>query len=112
MLTAQGMEAGVEALDGQSATLESEVQMTGRGTFHEESTITYGRLGQVTFTTVGRGIIGTSSLDNLQRGGNHPGDNGGEGRFAGATGLIISNFAISPEGTVVDNHFARLFLPS
>jgi hypothetical protein len=112
VLTAQGVEASVEAVDGESAAFESEVQMTGQGTFHEEGTITYGRLGKVAFTTVGQGIIGPSSLDNLQRGAIIWEIMGGEGQFAGATGLITSNFTLSPEGTVVDNHFARLFLPS
>jgi hypothetical protein len=37
---------------------------------------------------------------------------GGKGRFAGARGLITSSFAVSPDGLVVDHHWARLFLPS
>ena len=36
---------------------------------------------------------------------------GGTGRLAGARGLITSNFTVSGEGEVVDDHFVRLYLP-
>ena len=35
---------------------------------------------------------------------------GGDGVFAGAQGLITSNFTVSVDGDVVDNHVARLYL--
>jgi hypothetical protein len=34
----------------------------------------------------------------------------GEGQFAGATGLITSNFFVSSTGEVTDNHFGVLFV--
>jgi hypothetical protein len=36
---------------------------------------------------------------------------GGEGRLAGAQGLITSNFTVGAHGEVVDDQFARLFVP-
>jgi hypothetical protein len=36
---------------------------------------------------------------------------GGAGSFAGARGLITSNFVASAQGEVVDNQFARLYVP-
>jgi hypothetical protein len=36
---------------------------------------------------------------------------GGDGRFAGARGVITSNFTVSAEGEVVDHHVSRLYLP-
>jgi hypothetical protein len=36
----------------------------------------------------------------------------GRGQFAGATGLITSNFTVGSKGEVVDNHYVRLFLPA
>ena len=36
---------------------------------------------------------------------------GGEGRFAGARGLITSNFTVTPDGLVTDDHVTRLYLP-
>jgi hypothetical protein len=35
---------------------------------------------------------------------------GGDGLFAGAQGLITSNFTVNLEGDVVDHHVARLYL--
>jgi hypothetical protein len=35
----------------------------------------------------------------------------GEGHLAGAQGLITSNFTVGPQGEVVDDEFARLFVP-
>jgi hypothetical protein len=37
---------------------------------------------------------------------------GGAGRFAGAQGLITSNFTVGPDGLVTDDHFVRLYLPA
>jgi len=37
---------------------------------------------------------------------------GGDGWLTGARGLITSNFVASADGQVVDNHFARIYLPS
>jgi hypothetical protein len=36
---------------------------------------------------------------------------GGDGRFAGARGLITSNFTVSAAGEVIDEHVTRLYLP-
>jgi len=36
---------------------------------------------------------------------------GGTGWLAGARGLITSNFIASAQGDVVDNQFARFYLP-
>jgi len=35
----------------------------------------------------------------------------GEGQLAGARGLITSNFVASAQGEVIDNQFARFYLP-
>jgi len=35
----------------------------------------------------------------------------GDGAFAGARGLITSNFTVNADGEVIDDHFARLYLP-
>jgi hypothetical protein len=36
---------------------------------------------------------------------------GGDGWFAGARGLITSNFVASGGGEVIDNQFARIYVP-
>jgi hypothetical protein len=107
-----GLRATVEAADGGSATFESEVQITGERTFVESGSIAYGEAGHVSFKTVGQGMLGPSPVGGLQRGAVIWEVTKGEGRFAGAQGLITSNFTVGAEGEVTDNHFARLFLPS
>jgi hypothetical protein len=36
---------------------------------------------------------------------------GGDGAFAGARGLITSNFTVGADGDVVDDHVVRVYLP-
>jgi hypothetical protein len=35
----------------------------------------------------------------------------GEGQFAGASGLITSNFFVGAQGEVIDHHFGVIFVP-
>ena len=86
--------------------------MTGKGTFVESGTISYGDAGQVTFRTVGQGVTGPSAIAGLRHGAVIWEVTQGEGRLAGARGFITSNFTVGPDGQVTDNHFVRLFLPS
>ena len=67
-LTAKGVQAKAESRPGPRATFESEVQMTGAGTFIESGRISYGKAGGVTFKTAGHGVLGASGVDGLQRG--------------------------------------------
>jgi hypothetical protein len=34
----------------------------------------------------------------------------GEGQFAGASGLITSNFTLNATGELIDNHFGLIFV--
>ena len=106
-----GVRAAVETFAGESAVLESRVERFPDGTFVEDGTITYGTAGSITFDTVGRGHVGPAA----DGGGSHGvvmwRVTGGDGRFAGAQGLITSNFTVTPDGQVTDNHFTRLYLP-
>jgi len=86
--------------------------MTGAGTFIESGRISYGKAGGVAFKTAGHGVLGASGVDGLQRGAVIWEVTEGRGQFAGATGLITSNFTVGSKGEVVDNHYVRLFLPA
>jgi hypothetical protein len=102
--------ARVEAVPGETAVLDSHVERFGDGTFVEDGTITYGGCGSVTFATVGRGTVHPGAAPGWVHGAVVWTVTGGEGRFAGARGLITSNFAVSGEGDVIDVHVARLAL--
>ncbi len=111
VLKADGVQASIESAGGGSASFQSEVEIVADGAFVESGSITYGDAGSVTFKTVGRGILGPSPAGGLQRGAVIWEVTGGDGRFKGAQGLITSNFTVGAAGEVVDNHFARFFLP-
>ena len=106
-----GVVAAVEPVAGESAVLEAEVERAADGTFTERGAIVYGSLGRITFTTLGRGVVGPAPLSGWMRGGVVWEVTGGEGGLAGARGLITSNFTVHTDGTVVDHHVARLYLP-
>src|SRR5262245_21194034 len=111
VLSRGGVEARIETQAGESAVLESRVERFGDGTFVEDGIITYGSAGSVTFETIGRGWVGPSPLAGWVVGGVVWNITNGEGAFAGARGLIASNFPGKTDGVVVDNHVTRLYLP-
>jgi hypothetical protein len=111
VLGGAGIAAGVEVLDGDEAVLESEVRREPDGTFVESGTITYGALGRIRFSTIGRGHVGPAPMPGWQWGTVMWTVTDGDGRMAGARGLITSSFAVSADGLVVDAQYARIHLP-
>ena len=111
LLGPDGIVAGVEPVSGDEAVMESTVERFSDGSFVEEGAITYGRLGEVSFSTVGKGSVGPSPVEGWAHGAVMWIVTGGIGWLAGARGLITSNFVASAQGDVVDNQFARLYLP-
>jgi len=111
ILGPDGVSGAVEAVAGESAVLESRVERSPDGTFVEDGTITYGRAGSISFDTVGRGHVGPAPGGHGSHGVVMWRITGGDGRFTGAQGLITSNFTVSPDGLVTDDHFTRLYLP-
>ena len=111
ILTAGGIQASVESAGAGSASFQSEVEIVGEGMFIESGTIRYGDAGKVSFRTVGRGTLGPSPIAEVQRGAVMWEVTGGDGRLAGAQGLITSNFTVDAKGEVVDDQFARLYVP-
>lgn len=96
--------------NNETVSFESEVALTG-GTFEEHGSIRYGDRGQVKFETVGDGRIGPSPITDIMAGAVIWTVTEGDGEFKGAKGYITSNFTVSGEGDVVDNHYARIYLP-
>ena len=112
LIAPDGVSGAVEALPGESAVLESRVERFPDGSFVEDGTITYGSAGSITFDTLGRGHVGPAADGSGSHGVVMWRVTGGEGRFAGARGLITSNFTVTPDGRVTDNHFTRFYLPA
>ena len=111
LLGADGVVGRVEGRAGETAVLEARVQRFADGTFVEEGSIRYGAAGGITFVTVGRGFVGPSPHEGSSAGGVVWRVTGGDGTFTLARGLITSNFTVTADGDVVDDHFARIYLP-
>ncbi len=105
-----GVSALIETVPGESAVLESRVERLADGSFVEDGTITYGGAGSIVFDTVGRGHVGPAPDGRGSHGVVMWRITRGDGRFAGAQGLITSNFTVTPDGVVTDDHVARLYL--
>jgi hypothetical protein len=105
-----GITTLVEVLPGEVAVLESRVERSPDGTFVEDGTITYGSAGSISFDTVGRGHVGPAADGRGSHGVVMWRVTGGEGRFAGARGFITSNFTVTADGLVTDDHYARLYV--
>ena len=107
-----GVESAADTIDGERAVLESRVERFADGSFVEDGTIAYGLAGTISFVTVGRGSVGPSPIPGWVHGAVIWSVTGGDGVFAGAQGLITSNFVVSAGGDVVDNHFTRIYVPT
>jgi hypothetical protein len=96
---------------GGEALFESEVTFTGETSFKEAGTIRFGDSSHsLRFSTIGQGFLGQSPEPTLQHGSVMWRVDGGEGQFAGASGIITSNFTLSTTGEVTDNHFGVIFV--
>jgi hypothetical protein len=104
-----GVAGDFQAAEGGRASFESEVRITGDTSFQEKGTISMGK-SRLHFSTVGQGYLGESPDPKVRHGAVIWRIDRGEGRFLGATGLITSNFIVTDEGEVTDNHFGVLFL--
>jgi hypothetical protein len=109
-LRADGVHARIDAGSGETAVLDARVQRFSDGTFVEEGTIRYGAAGAITFETIGRGWVGPGPRPGSNAGAVLWSVRGGDGAFAGARGLIASNFTVSADGDVVDDHVARIYI--
>jgi hypothetical protein len=105
-----GLTGSLQPTDGGTATFESEVTFTSETEFQEIGTITFGAGNVLRFGTVGSGHLGGSADPSLQHGTVMWQVRGGEGQFAGATGLITSNFFVGADLAVTDHHFGVIFV--
>ena len=109
---AGGVNGVLQPAAGGPAAFESQVTFTGENAFQEVGRITFGEGGhRLFFSTVGQGYIAPSAESGLQHGAVIWQVERGEGQFAGASGLITSNFSVRATGEVTDNHFGVIFVP-
>jgi hypothetical protein len=111
MVGPDGLTGTLEPAAGGAATFTSEVTFTGETSFQEIGTITFGAGNTLQFATVGQGYLAPSADPGRKQGAVTWVVEGGEGQFAGASGLITSNFFVDAQLGVVDHHFGVLLLP-
>ena len=105
-----GVRGEVEEVGGQRACFESKVAMTSASSFQESGSIRFGENGHLLrFSTLGEGHVAPSPAPGLVHGSVVWRVDGGEGQFAGASGLITSNFTLSDAGEVIDNQFGVIW---
>ena len=108
--------AALTPLPGDSAAMETSVVLDPSGeTFQETGTITFNgaKPSQLSFDTVGKGIVlgAVPGGKELKHGVVNWRITGGTGQFEGASGTISSSFLFDPQGALVDNHLALVWLP-
>ncbi len=106
-----GLMGTLRPADGAEATFESDVTFTSETGFQEVGTITFGEGNVLRFGTVGTGYLGAGDNPARKHGTVMWRIEGGEGQFAGATGLITSNFFVGDDLAVTDHHFGVIFVP-
>jgi hypothetical protein len=111
MVGPEGVAGTINPAAGGVAEFKSEVTFTGESSFLESGTITFGDSGhELRFSTVGQGYLGPSPEAGVQHGAVIWRIDDGEGQFAGAHGLITSNFLVGPNGEVTDHHLGIIYL--
>ena len=106
--------SGGTAFDLERASYSNRVTHTSGSTFSEIGTIRFGEVGDEVdiVTPVGDGTLGASADAELKHGAVVYRIVRGRGRFAGASGLITSNFLIhAATGEFEERQVAVVFLP-
>ena len=106
-----GLTGTVQPAPGGAATFESEVTMTGESSFLESGAIAFGNGHRFRFSTIGQGYVAAGAEPGTSHGTVMWHIDGGEGQFAGATGLITSNAILDASLGVVDHQFGVIYVP-
>jgi hypothetical protein len=106
---AEGVHGTLQLIEGGQAAFESTMTFTEETAFQASGSIAFGEGGhRLFFRTVGQGYLGPSAEPGLKQGAVIWHVERGEGQFAGASGLMTSNFCMSATGGVSDHHFGVL----
>jgi hypothetical protein len=107
---ADGVSGTLQPEIGAEARLETELTFTGATTFQETGTIVFGPGdNRLSFSTVGSGYLEPAVTGNRRVGAAIWRVEGGQGQFAGASGLIASAFFVEDDLTFVDLHLGVMF---
>jgi hypothetical protein len=105
-----GLASDLQPAEGGEATFASEVTFTGETSFQEIGSIAFGDGHRLRFSTVGSGYLAASADPARKHGTVMWQVDGGDGQFAGASGLITSNFFVDDDGEVIDYHLGVILV--
>ena len=106
-----GLRGSMHAILGAEAICESELVFTGATAFQEAGAIRFGPGGhRLRFSTIGSAFLGPAKDDRSRLGAAIWRVDGGEGQFAGATGLIASTFIVNDAGEVTDHQLGVVYV--
>lgn len=106
-----GVSGSITTAMRDKAILVSELVLTGATTFQQTGRIVFGSGGHgFSFATIGSGHFDSAAPGEGQHGAAIWRLERGEGQFAGATGLIASNFVVSTSGEVTDHQLGVVFV--
>ena len=92
------------------ARFQSEMVFADATTFREDGTIVFDAENALHFRTLGTGHLAPSPNPGVRQGTVTWELDGGSGQFADASGRITSNFTVTDEGQVADDHLGVIFL--
>jgi hypothetical protein len=99
----------VEPAAGESAICTAEMTFTGETIFEQRGTIEFGSHGhRLHVETLVHGRVVPSADPSITQGAIALHVTGGDGQFAGASGVITSNLRISRHGEIVDHQLGVL----
>jgi len=97
-------------LEARGARIAMRLVFSDEATFEEYGTIDLGNGDALRFRSLESGHLERSPDGRSRHGTSVLGVVEGEGRYAGASGRITSNFVVSPDGEVTDEQVAVLFI--
>ena len=110
-IEADGLHGSLRAARGDEVRLESELVFTGATTFQQTGTIDFGPGGhRLRFSTIGNGHFDLGAAGNRRCGAAIWRIDGGEGQFAGASGLITSTFVVDDAGEFTDYQHGMVYV--
>jgi len=97
-------------LRGRGTRFATRLVFADEDTFRGSGTLDFGHGNSIALRSAGDGTLTRSADGRLHHGTWILSIIGGEGRYAGASGRITSNFVLSPDGEVTDEQVVVLFM--
>jgi hypothetical protein len=107
-----GAETTLQPAPGDLAFIESELHLSGNEAFEGGGTLAFGDDGDslLRFSTSRTGQLGPSGIPGILAGAVTWKVDGGEGRFASASGFIVSAFTVTESGELSEYQTGLVFL--